>query len=114
VFGDQTQENRPPVSVFGDQTQENRPPVSVFGDQTQENRPLVSPRPADEGFRMLILSDHKTLTTTRGHDGSPVPYIIYDSRFDRATGLTFCEQDAARGQHIAAGTELMGILFEKT
>ena len=33
-----------------------------------------------EDFRLLILSDHKTLTSTRGHDGDPVPYILYDSR----------------------------------
>lgn len=36
-----------------------------------------------EEYRMLILSDHKTLTSTRGHDGGPVPYILYDSRRDR-------------------------------
>ena len=65
-----------------------------------------------EDFRMLVLSDHRTLTSTRGHDGAPVPYMIYDSRYDRNTGLSFCEEDAGRGNYIAAGTELMGILFE--
>ena len=63
-------------------------------------------------YRMLIMSDHKTLTTTRAHEGSPVPYIIFDSRYDKNTGLSYCEQDAKRGQYIAAGTELMGKLFE--
>ncbi|MBE0600966.1 MAG: 2,3-bisphosphoglycerate-independent phosphoglycerate mutase [Firmicutes bacterium] len=33
-----------------------------------------------EDYRMLILPDHPTLLTTRGHDGTPVPYAIYDSR----------------------------------
>jgi len=66
-----------------------------------------------EDYRMLIMSDHKTLTTTRGHEGSPVPYIIYDSRYDKCTGLSYCEEDAALGQHISAGTELMGKLFEQ-
>lgn len=33
-----------------------------------------------EDFRLLLLSDHPTLLTTRTHDGSPVPYAIYDSR----------------------------------
>ena len=65
-----------------------------------------------EDYRMLILSDHRTLTSTRGHEGSPVPYIIYDSRFDRNTGLLFSESEAERGRFIPAGTELMGILFE--
>jgi len=71
-------------------------------------------RRSGEDFRMLIISDHKTLTSTRGHDGSPVPYIIYDSRFDRQTGLSYHEDDAALGNHIDAGTKLMGCLFEMT
>ncbi len=28
--------------------------------------------------RALVLSDHKTLTATRGHDGDPVPFLLYD------------------------------------
>lgn len=69
----------------------------------------------DEGgddFRVLIMSDHKTLTSTRGHDGTPVPYIIYDSRADRNTGLSYCEADAEMGRHVDDGTSLMGMLFE--
>ena len=31
-------------------------------------------------YRIIILSDHKTLTSTRGHDGEPVPFILYDSK----------------------------------
>ena len=65
-----------------------------------------------EDFRILILSDHKTLTSSRAHDGSPVPYIIYDSRIDRKTGLSYCETDAEKGYFIPAGTELMDYLFE--
>ena len=65
-----------------------------------------------EDYRMLIMSDHRTLTSTRAHDGSPVPYIIYDSRYDKGSGLTYCEADAKRGQYIDDGTMLMGILFE--
>ena len=65
-----------------------------------------------EDYRLLIMSDHKTLTSTRAHDGSPVPYIIYDSRYDRQSGLSYCEKDAERGKYVEAGTELMGLLFE--
>jgi len=67
-----------------------------------------------EDHRILIISDHRTLTSTRGHDGSPVPYIIFDSRIDRKTGLSFCERDAARGRIVNDGTMLMEILFERT
>lgn len=68
---------------------------------------------AGEDYRMLIISDHRTLISTRGHDGSPVPYIIYDSRYDRKTGLSYCEEDAGRGKYLDCGTELMDILFEE-
>ena len=74
--------------------------------------PLVERlRESGEDFRLLIISDHKTLTATRGHEGSPVPFIIYDSRFDRKTGLSYCEQDGLQGRYVAAGKELMGLLF---
>ena len=64
-----------------------------------------------EDYRMLIMSDHKTLTSTRGHDGEPVPYILYDSRIDKQTGLSYCEDDAGIGNYIDAGTKLMELLF---
>jgi len=74
--------------------------------------PLVSRlREAGVDFRMLVMSDHRTLTSTRGHDGKPVPYVLYDSSVDCKSGLFFCEADAARGEFVAAGTELMGRLF---
>ncbi len=64
-------------------------------------------------FRMLILSDHKTLTSTRGHDGDPVPYILYDSRGSGGSGLPFSEANGLRGPFVKAGIELMGKLFNK-
>ena len=74
--------------------------------------PLVARlREGVEDFRMLILSDHKTLTSTRGHDGEPVPFLIYDSRFDRKTGYKYREIDGEKGQYIDAGVALMGMLF---
>jgi 2,3-bisphosphoglycerate-independent phosphoglycerate mutase len=63
-------------------------------------------------YRMLIMADHRTLTATRGHDGGAVPYILYDSRIDRKTGLSFNETDAAKGEFIKDGTKLMELLFE--
>ena len=76
--------------------------------------PLIAGLEAVEyDYRMLIISDHKTLISTRGHDGSPVPYIFYDSRRDEKTGLTYCEADGQRGPYIDDGTQLMNILFEQ-
>lgn len=63
-------------------------------------------------YRIFFLSDHKTLTSTRGHDGSPVPFLLYDSTVDTACGLTYCEDDGAKGPYYPAGAEsCMKILF---
>lgn len=64
-------------------------------------------------YRMLILSDHKTLTSTRGHDGDPVPYILYDSSKYIGSGLDYSEANGLKGPMIGAGAQLMGKLFEK-
>ena len=71
---------------------------------------------ADEGtdFRLLILSDHKTLTATRGHDADPVPYLLYDSRKDTGLNLPYCEESGLKGTAYAAGAPvLMRKLFEQ-
>ena len=74
--------------------------------------PVISKlKSASEDFRMLVISDHRTLYATRGHDSGPVPYVIYDSRFNNMTNLSFCEADAKKGRFIALGTELMDELF---
>ena len=66
-----------------------------------------------EDFRMLVISDHRTLTSTRGHDGAPVPFIIYDSRTDNQTGLKYCEEDAKHGPYVQTGIALMDMLFSE-
>lgn len=74
--------------------------------------PLVKAlRAKDEPFRLLVLSDHKTLTSTRGHDGTPVPFLIYDSRRDRQTGCVYSERDGEKGPYVADGVRLMSLLF---
>ena len=65
-------------------------------------------------YRILFLSDHKTLTSTRGHDGEPVPFMIYDSRRDTGCGLKYTEADGLKGIYVEAGTSLMPMLFELT
>lgn len=64
-------------------------------------------------YRLLFLSDHKTLTATRGHDADPVPFLLYDSRVDTGRGLPFHEESAAAGRYFPNGAEcLMPLLFE--
>ena len=67
---------------------------------------------ANYDYRILIVSDHKTLTSTRGHDGTPVPYLIYDSRLDRKTDAVYCERDGEKGPYLPEGILLMKELFE--
>jgi len=64
-------------------------------------------------YRVLLLSDHKTLTATRGHDGDPVPYLIYDSTKKRAGGLPYTEKNGLKGPLMSAGTGLLRELFEQ-
>lgn len=65
-----------------------------------------------EDFRMLILSDHKTLTSNRQHDGDPVPYIIYDSNNNTQARLSYSEANGRNGNYLSAGIDLMPKLFE--
>lgn len=64
-------------------------------------------------YRLLMLSDHKTLTATRGHDGDPVPYLLYDSRSDSGFGGVYDETTGMAGRCVKAGTALMDMLFEQ-
>lgn len=81
-------------------------------DSRSVSRLVEGLKKAGEDFRMLIISDHKTLTSTRGHDGDPVPYILYDSRKASGSGLAYTEANAAKGPYIGEGHKLIEKLFE--
>ena len=71
-------------------------------------------RERGEDFRILILSDHKTLTSTRAHDGEPVPFLLYDSRERERSGLSYTEENGlATGLFLPEGTALLDMLFER-
>ena len=63
-------------------------------------------------YRILLLSDHKTLTSTRGHDGDPVPYLIFDSRVDTHRGGVYNEAEGLKGPMELHGHRLLRKLFE--
>lgn len=72
-----------------------------------EKLPLIDP-----DSRILLLSDHPTFLTTRTHDGSPVPFALYDSRHP-GTPRAFNESAArATGVSLPNGDLLMPHLFE--
>ena len=64
-------------------------------------------------FRLLLMSDHRTLISTRGHDSGTVPYVLYDSKEDRKTGKSFNEKEAENGEFLKDATQLMSLLFEE-
>ncbi len=75
--------------------------------------PLLEGLPAiDRDFRILLLSDHPTLMTTRTHDGSPVPYALFDSRHP-GTPRKFSESSAQAGPALSNGDQLMPRLFQQ-
>lgn len=66
-----------------------------------------------EDYRILLLSDHKTLTATRGHDADPVPFLIYDSRVDTGRGGAYDEPNGEAGPFLPEGNVLLDKLFER-
>ena len=74
--------------------------------------PLLTKLPEMGDFRILMLSDHKTLMATRTHDGKPVPYAIYDSRRP-GTHARLDETTAAQGAWVPEGHDIMARLFER-
>ena len=73
---------------------------------------LTALRARGEDFRVLILSDHLTLTADGSHNGDPVPFLLYDSRGGEGSGLPYAEEYAARGMFLEAGVGLMPLLFD--
>ena len=62
-------------------------------------------------FRLLLMPDHYTLRSTRTHDGTPVPYALYDSRRP-GTPRPFTEAACADAPVLERGDMLMRKLFE--
>ncbi len=75
-------------------------------------RPVMAALDASgEDYRLLVMPDHYTLLSTKTHDGTPVPYALYDSRAHGAPRL-FCEDACADRPVLEDGTALLKKLFE--
>ena len=67
-----------------------------------------------EDYRMLILPDHPTPIRIRTHTAEPVPYIIYDSRYQQRKTACYTEAAAAAtGNLTADGYTLMETFLQK-
>ena len=73
--------------------------------------PLLEKLPALGDFRLLLMPDHYTLLSTRTHDGTPVPFTIYDSRVPTAP-TPFTEAACESAPVLESGDDLMKRLFE--
>lgn len=66
-----------------------------------------------EPYRMLIVSDHRTIMKTGAHGAAPVPFILYDSRrTEEGSGRTYTEENGLKGPFVEDGVLLMSMLFE--
>ncbi len=68
-------------------------------------------RAMGEPFRLLLLSDHKTLTSNRGHDADPVPFVLYDSQQRQPGAAAYTEAECGKGEYVSEGHTLIGQLF---
>ena len=59
-------------------------------------------------FKMLIMPDHPTPIKLKTHVSDPVPYVIYSSKEETASGLDYNEENAKQtGIYIEEGCTLM-------
>ena len=66
-----------------------------------------------EGFRILIVTDHRTLLRTRAHTNLPVPFVLYDSTDEKpiVEDRRYCEKSGEAGMHFDSGRELIDFFF---
>ena len=62
-----------------------------------------------DDFKVLICPDHPTPLDIQTHTSDPVPYVIYDSRNEKNSGVTTVNEETAKatGNYIAKGYTLI-------
>lgn len=75
--------------------------------------PLVEKlQQSGEDYRILVLPDHPTPIRVRTHTSDPIPYVLYDSRYQADGPETYCEQTAKQsGMVHRDGYRLMNCLM---
>ncbi len=58
-------------------------------------------------FRLMVLPDHPTPLSTKTHAYDPVPYVIYDSRYNNKNNKKYDEASMADGKFVPHGHDLM-------
>ncbi len=66
-----------------------------------------------EDYRIMILPDHPTPLALRTHTSDPVPFLIYDPKWNKIGVSHFTEETAAACRnYVANGYELMDLLIQ--
>lgn len=74
--------------------------------------PILSSAP--EPYRLLFISDHRSLLGTRTHGEGEVPFLLYDSVRPALGPGGFSEASAENGKILLASSEIMPALLDKT
>jgi len=72
-------------------------------------KPLLDGLPQFGDFRLMLLPDHPTPISTRTHAYDPVPYIIYDSKYNNINNKRYDERSMKDGRYVEPGYELMNM-----
>jgi 2,3-bisphosphoglycerate-independent phosphoglycerate mutase len=75
-------------------------------------RPLLDGLCRFGEYRLMVLPDHPTPLATRTHAYDPVPYIIYDSRYNKKNNKCYDEKSMADGQFVGHGPDLMSLFIK--
>lgn len=75
--------------------------------------PIVKGLKKYDDFRILIMPDHPTPLDIGTHTAEPVPFMIYDSRIEKNGVDCFCESQAADGEYISFGPNIMKKLIDQ-
>ncbi|MCQ4021908.1 MULTISPECIES: cofactor-independent phosphoglycerate mutase [unclassified Ruminococcus] len=77
--------------------------------------PLVSQLEKMGDFAVMVLPDHPTPLSIRTHCGDPVPYLIYRSNDEKASGVSVLDEESAKatGVYVEEGYTLMNRFLSK-
>ncbi|MBF8250952.1 MAG: phosphoglycerate mutase family protein [Deltaproteobacteria bacterium] len=66
-------------------------------------------------FKILVLPDHPTPISLKTHTSDPVPFVLYDSRHTRDSGVKSYDEDSAKGAglFVEDGFKLMEMMTNK-
>ena len=77
--------------------------------------PLLAGLDSYENYRVLVLPDHPTPLVTRTHARDAVPFVMFEKKAPKESGITRFDEESAKstGLSIPRGCELMDLFLKK-